>query len=430
MPPSPVSSMPSRSDARPRNLAHSTGHTSTTGRSQMTMPPEWMPRWRGARSTSRARSSTAAGMSWPSRSADVDGHRRPHVDLLGPGVLLARRVAERLGHVAHRRPGPVGDDVGHLGRVAPAVALVDVLDGLLPASALDVDVDVGRAVALGRQEPLEQQAERHGVGVGDAERVADRRVGGAAPPLAVDVGLAAEADDVPHHQEEPGNPSASMIASSWSICAHAFRLAAPSPAGVDAAPRPVAVGSPPPRPAAAGSPSRRARRDRGTAGAGAPPAPGRTRTPGPARPPGPRPPASGRTAGPARRPTAGGRRPPPGASRRGRRGCGGPGPRPARWPAGAGRAWRSGRCWWPPRRPPRAPPGRPGRRCGSSRAGRRGRTARPPRCRPRTGRPAPPAGGPRRPAPPSARARGTAPLRQPVSTSQWPPWAADQSTTE
>ena len=24
--------------------AHSTGHTSTTGRSQMTMPPEWMPR--------------------------------------------------------------------------------------------------------------------------------------------------------------------------------------------------------------------------------------------------------------------------------------------------------------------------------------------------------------------------------------------------
>ena len=30
---------------------HSTGHTSMTGRSQMTMPPEWMPRCRGKSST-------------------------------------------------------------------------------------------------------------------------------------------------------------------------------------------------------------------------------------------------------------------------------------------------------------------------------------------------------------------------------------------
>ena len=27
--------------------AHSTGHTSAIGRSQITMPPEWMPRCRG-----------------------------------------------------------------------------------------------------------------------------------------------------------------------------------------------------------------------------------------------------------------------------------------------------------------------------------------------------------------------------------------------
>ena len=32
---------------RPGMRAHSTGHTSITGRSQITMPPEWMPRWRG-----------------------------------------------------------------------------------------------------------------------------------------------------------------------------------------------------------------------------------------------------------------------------------------------------------------------------------------------------------------------------------------------
>ncbi len=44
--------------------AHSTGHTSTTGRSQITMPPEWMPRWRGKSSTCCAIARTRAGMSW------------------------------------------------------------------------------------------------------------------------------------------------------------------------------------------------------------------------------------------------------------------------------------------------------------------------------------------------------------------------------
>ena len=69
---------------------------------------------------------------------------------------------------------------------------------------LDVDVDVGRAVALGREEALEQQAEAHGVGVGDAEGVADRAVGGAAPALAEDVVAPAELDDVPHDEEVAG----------------------------------------------------------------------------------------------------------------------------------------------------------------------------------------------------------------------------------
>ena len=130
----------------------------------------------------------------------------PPVDLLGVGVLLAGGVAERLGHVADRGAGPVGDHVRDLRGVVTAVALVDVLDHLLAPVALDVDVDVGWPVPFGRQEPFEQQAERHGVGLGDAERVADRRVGGASPPLAVDVGAAAELDEVPHHEEVPGEP--------------------------------------------------------------------------------------------------------------------------------------------------------------------------------------------------------------------------------
>ena len=41
-----------------------------------------------------------------------------------------------------------------------AVLAVDVLDHLLAALVLEVDVDVGRLVALGADEALEQQAWR------------------------------------------------------------------------------------------------------------------------------------------------------------------------------------------------------------------------------------------------------------------------------
>ena len=133
-----------------------------------------------------------------------DRDTTPCVDLLRPGVLLPRLESERLGHVADRRTRTVGDDVGDLCGVVAAVPLVHVLDHLLSPIALDVDVDVGRAVALGRQEALEQQAERHRIGGGDAERVADRRVRRAAPPLAEDVRAPAELDDVPHDEEVAG----------------------------------------------------------------------------------------------------------------------------------------------------------------------------------------------------------------------------------
>ena len=44
---------------------HSTGHTSITGRSHITMPPEWMPRCRGAFCSSAEQLTTAAGLVAP-----------------------------------------------------------------------------------------------------------------------------------------------------------------------------------------------------------------------------------------------------------------------------------------------------------------------------------------------------------------------------
>ena len=55
------SSLSHCSTLRPGMRPHSTGHTSTTGRSHSTMPAEWMPRWRGRSSTSAASSATSGG---------------------------------------------------------------------------------------------------------------------------------------------------------------------------------------------------------------------------------------------------------------------------------------------------------------------------------------------------------------------------------
>ena len=109
--------------------------------------------------------------------------------------------AEDLGGFADRRAGAIGRDRARQPRPLAAVALVDVLDDLLAPLVLEIDVDVGRFAALGRNEALEQQVEARRVDLGDPETVADRRVGRRAAPLAEDVLRASEADDVVHGEE-------------------------------------------------------------------------------------------------------------------------------------------------------------------------------------------------------------------------------------
>ncbi len=129
------------------------------------------------------------------------GQPVPPADLLAPRVLLPLREPQRAGHVAHRAAAAVGDHVGDLCGVVTAVTLVDVLNRVLAQVGFDVDVDVRRPVARRGQEPLEQQLVGDRVDVGDAERVADRRVGRRAATLGQDVVVPAEPGDVVHHQE-------------------------------------------------------------------------------------------------------------------------------------------------------------------------------------------------------------------------------------
>ena len=123
----------------------------------------------------------------------------------GEAVHLLEREAERLARLAHGAARAVADDGRRHGGAALAVAAVDVLDDLLPAIAGgQVEVDVGPLAALLGEEALEEEAHADRIDRRDAERVADRAVGGRAAPLAEDAALAAEADDVPHDQEIAG----------------------------------------------------------------------------------------------------------------------------------------------------------------------------------------------------------------------------------
>ena len=117
-------------------------------------------------------------------------------------LLDAPRIdAQRAPDVAQRRARAVADDGGGERRAIAPVFLVEVLDDLLAALVLEVDVDVGWLVALAADEALEEHARARGVDLGDAQAIADRRIRRRAAPLAQDAAAAREAHDVGHREE-------------------------------------------------------------------------------------------------------------------------------------------------------------------------------------------------------------------------------------
>ena len=111
-------------------------------------------------------------------------------------VDLHRIEAERFADVADRALRAIGDHRGGDRRPVAAVLRIDVLDDLFASLMLEVDVDVGRLVPLAREEALEEHRHPGRIDLGDPERVAHRRVGRRAAPLAEDLALAREPDDV------------------------------------------------------------------------------------------------------------------------------------------------------------------------------------------------------------------------------------------
>jgi hypothetical protein len=82
--------------------------------------------------------------------------------LLGQASIHARSDAQRAAGVAQRAARAPADDGGGQRGAFAAVFGVDVLDDLFAPLVLEVDVDVGRLVALAGDEALEQHAHARG----------------------------------------------------------------------------------------------------------------------------------------------------------------------------------------------------------------------------------------------------------------------------
>ena len=128
----------------------------------------------------------------------------PAIDAARHAIDRIGREAHGLGDLAHRHAAAHADGLGAQCRALAAEAAVDVLDHFLAALVLEVDVDVGRLVALAAHEAFEQHVDACRIHRRDPQAPADGAVGGGAAPLAEDPARACEAHDVVDSQEERG----------------------------------------------------------------------------------------------------------------------------------------------------------------------------------------------------------------------------------
>ena len=125
-----------------------------------------------------------------------DGARQHGGNVLGQ--------AHRLAHLANRHARAIVDHRSAQAGPMAAVFAVEILDHLLAPLMLEIDIDVGRLLAVFGDETVEQELVLFRIDAGDAEAIADGRIGRASSPLTQDRRidlLAREIDDVLDGQE-------------------------------------------------------------------------------------------------------------------------------------------------------------------------------------------------------------------------------------
>ena len=145
----------------------------------------------------------------PVARVDADGAKRLVIGagcLASPCLSRQRRLniaaeAEYLGHLAKRAARAIGDHRRGQPGPGPPVSGIDMLDHLLAALMLEIDIDIGRLAARLADKTLEQGLRAVGIDRGDPKAVADRRIRRRAAPLAQDAAIAGKADNVEDGQE-------------------------------------------------------------------------------------------------------------------------------------------------------------------------------------------------------------------------------------
>ena len=126
----------------------------------------------------------------------------PPGDAARQALDLVGLQAKRLTGVAQRAFRAVTDHRRRQRGALAAVFFIDVLDHLFAPLMLEINIDVRRLVALPGDETLEQHGHARRIDRGDAQRVADRRVGGRTAALAQDARAPGKADDVLDGEEK------------------------------------------------------------------------------------------------------------------------------------------------------------------------------------------------------------------------------------
>ncbi len=114
---------------------------------------------------------------------DLPGQRGGHI----------RIQAHHLADLADRRAGAEVDHRGAEPGAVAAVFFIDILDHLLAALMLEIDIDVRRLAPVFGDETLRHHGDGFRPHIGDAERIADDGIGRRAAPLAQDVLAAGKA---------------------------------------------------------------------------------------------------------------------------------------------------------------------------------------------------------------------------------------------
>src|SRR5207237_8818095 len=107
----------------------------------------------------------------------------PAPDDAGEGGDDIDAEAQCLADLADRRARAVADHRGRETGPVAAIFFVDVLDHLLAPLMFKIDIDIWRLVARGADEALKQDVDPCRIDRGDAEAIADDRIGGRSAPL-------------------------------------------------------------------------------------------------------------------------------------------------------------------------------------------------------------------------------------------------------